>query len=148
VASLLSAEIAARGRGPAELYRDLTRDLGEAVSDRVEVPATPEERRRIAGLSPRQVHITELAGEKIDHVISCAPGNHAPIGGIKVVSANGWFAARPSGTEDVYKIYAESFRGEEQLHRILETAQTLVATALAAAPEHTKQHASSSAEMA
>jgi phosphoglucomutase len=148
VASLLSAEIAARGRGPAELYRDLTRDLGEAVSDRVEVPATPEERRRIASLSPRQVHITELAGEKIDQVISCAPGNHAPIGGIKVVSANGWFAARPSGTEDVYKIYAESFRGEEHLHRILETAQTLVATALAATPEPTKQHASSSAETA
>jgi phosphoglucomutase len=149
VASLLSAEITARsGRDPGELYRDLTRDLGEAVTDRVEVSATPEEKQRIASLSPRQVHITELAGEKIDHVISRAPGNHAPIGGIKVVSPNGWFAARPSGTEDLYKIYAESFRGEEQLHRILETAQTLVATALAALPERTRQHAPSSAEKA
>jgi phosphoglucomutase len=148
VASLLSAEIASRGRDPAESYRDLARDLGEAVTGRVEVSATPEEKQKIASLSPQQVHITELAGEKIDRVISCAPGNHAPIGGIKVVSANGWFAARPSGTEDVYKIYAESFRGEEQLHRILETAQTLVATALAATPEHTKQHASSSPEIA
>jgi phosphoglucomutase len=149
VAALLSAEITARsGRDPGDLYRDLTRDLGEAVTDRVEVSATPEEKHRIASLSPRQVHITELAGEKIDHVIGCAPGNHAPIGGIKVVSANGWFAARPSGTENVYKIYAESFRGERQLHRILETAQTLVATALAATPEPTKQHAPSSAEKA
>jgi phosphoglucomutase len=143
VAALLSAEITAReGRDPGELYRDLAGDLGEGVTDRVEVSATPEEKRRIASLSVRQVHITELAGEKIDHVITCAPGNHAPIGGIKVVSANGWFAARPSGTEDVYKIYAESFRGEQQLRRILETAQTLVATALAATPEQPERHAS------
>ena len=110
--------------------------------------ATPEEKQRIASISPQQVHITELAGERIDSVLSCAPGNHAPIGGVKVVTANGWFAARPSGTEDLYKIYAESFRGEEHLQRILETAQSLVATALAATPEPTERCRSSSPEKA
>jgi phosphoglucomutase len=148
VASLLSAEIAARARNPGELYRDLARDLGEAVSDRVEVAATPEEKQRIASISPQQVHITELAGEPIDGVISSAPGNHAPIGGVKVVTANGWFAARPSGTEDLYKIYAESFRGEEHLQRILEAAQKLVAAALTATSEPTERCRSSSPEQA
>ena len=132
VPALLAAEITARaGRDPGELYRDLTRDLGEPVADRVEAPATVEQKRKLARLSPQQLRITTLGGEKIDRVLDRAPGNDAPIGGIKVITANGWFAARPSGTEDIYKIYAESFRGEEHLHQILEEAQKVVDAALA-----------------
>ena len=128
---LLAAEITARaGRDPGELYRDLTRDLGEPAADRVEAPATVEQKRRLARLSPQQLRISTLAGEKIERVLDRAPGNDAPIGGIKVMSANGWFAARPSGTEDIYKIYAESFRGEKSLRQILEEAQQLVDAAL------------------
>lgn len=130
--ALLSAEITARtGQDPGVLYRELTRDLGESAADRVEAPATPEQKRRLASLSPQQLRIRELAGEPIKSVLSRAPGNHAPIGGIKVISENGWFAARPSGTEDIYKIYAESFRGEEHLRSILHEAQTIVDMALA-----------------
>jgi phosphoglucomutase len=132
VPALLSAEITARtGRDPADLYRDLTRDLGEPAADRVEGPATAEQRRKLATLSPEQVHITELAGETIDRVLVSAPGNGAPIGGIKVIVASGWFAARPSGTEDIYKIYAESFRGAEHLRVLLREAQDIVDRALA-----------------
>ncbi len=132
VPALLSAEIAARaGRDPGELYRDLVRDLGEPVSDRVEAPANREQKARLAKLSPRQVESTELAGEKIERVLDKAPGNDAAIGGIKVVAANGWFAARPSGTEDIYKIYAESFRDETHLRSILREAQSIVDAALA-----------------
>ncbi len=132
--ALLSAEITARmGRDPAELYRDLARDLGEAAAARVEAPASAEQRRRLAGLSPQQLSVAELGGERIDSVLDRAPGNSAPIGGIKVVAASGWFAARPSGTEDVYKIYAESFRGEVHLRRILREAQQIVDAALARA---------------
>ena len=131
VAGLLSAEIAARsGRDPADLYRDLTRELGEPAADRVEAAATPDQKRRLAQLSAQQVRIRELAGEPIESVLVAAPGNGAPIGGVKVVVASGWFAARPSGTEDIYKIYAESFRGEEHLRLLLREAQHLVDRAL------------------
>lgn len=132
VAALLSAEItAAMGRDPGELYRDLTHDFGEPVDDLDEAPATPEQKKILEKLSPQQVRSTELAGEKIQAVLTNAPGNGSPIGGLKVTAENGWFAARPSGTEDIYKIYAESFRGADHLRRILEEAQTLVNAALA-----------------
>ena len=132
VPALLSAEIMARtGRDPGELYRDLTRELGEVFADRVEAPANAAQKEKLAKLSPQQVKITELAGEKIIGVLNRAPGNDAPIGGIKVISEGGWFAARPSGTEAIYKIYAESFRNDQHLHRILIEAQTIVDTTLA-----------------
>jgi phosphoglucomutase len=127
VPALLSAEIAARaGRDPGELYREFARDLGEPFADRVEAKANAEQKAKLAKLSPSQVRITELAGERIQSVIDRAPGNGAPIGGIKVTSESGWFAARPSGTEDVYKIYAESFRDEDHLRIILHEAQKIV----------------------
>jgi phosphoglucomutase len=133
VPALLSAEITARlGRDPGERYRDLAREMGEPVTDRVEAPATPEQKARLAKLSPQQVQSTELAGEKIDSVLDHAPGNNAPIGGIKVIAASGWFAARPSGTEDIYKIYAESFKDQAHLNSILHEAQSIVDTALLA----------------
>ncbi len=132
VPALLAAEITARtGRDPGELYRDLVLELGEPVADRVEAPATAAHKTRLAKLSSGQVHSTELAGEKIISVLDQAPGNHAAIGGIKVISANGWFAARPSGTEDIYKIYAESFKDRTHLQAILGEAQSIVDAALA-----------------
>jgi phosphoglucomutase len=131
VAALLSAEITARsGHDPAETYRALTRELGDPVADRVEAPATADQKRRLAALSSADVHLDELGGERVERVLDRAPGNQAPIGGIKVVTASGWFAARPSGTEDIYKIYGESFRGEEHLRVLLGEAQRLVDRAL------------------
>ncbi len=128
---LLASEITSRnGRDPGEIYRDLTRDLGEPVYDRVEAPATRAEKAMLERLSPGQVTDKELAGEKILGLLTRAPGNGAPIGGLKVTAENGWFAARPSGTEDIYKIYAESFRGREHLDRILQEAQALVGRAI------------------
>ena len=133
IPALLAAEITARmGRDPGEIYHDLTREFGEPVYDRVQAPATPEQKELLAKLSPEQVKITELAGEKIQTVLTHAPGNGAPIGGLKVMAESGWFAARPSGTENIYKIYAESFQGADHLRRILEEAQTIVSDALAA----------------
>ncbi|HKC40947.1 MAG TPA: phosphoglucomutase (alpha-D-glucose-1,6-bisphosphate-dependent) [Gemmatimonadales bacterium] len=130
--ALLAAEIMARaGRDPGELYSELTREFGAPAYDRVEAPATPAQKRRLAALSPGQVQCAELAGEKVLSIINEAPGNHAPIGGVKVSAATGWFAARPSGTEDLYKIYAESFQGREQLNRIVQEAQVIVDNALA-----------------
>ena len=132
VPALLSAEICARtGRDPGELYRDLVGKLGEPVADRREAPATAGQKEKLAKLSAQQVRSAELAGEKIESVLDRAPGNNAPIGGIKVIAASGWFAARPSGTEDIYKIYAESFRGEDHLRDILGEAQGIVDAALA-----------------
>jgi phosphoglucomutase len=132
---LLAAEITARaGRDPGEIYAQLTHELGEPVYDRVEAPATPEQKTRLADLSADQVTLTALAGEKIQSVLTRAPGNGAPIGGLKVVAENGWFAARPSGTEDIYKIYAESFRGGDHLRRLVEEAQTIVTAALTSSP--------------
>jgi phosphoglucomutase len=131
ILSLLAGEIlATTGRDPGENYRDLTTELGEPVADRVEAKATPEQKKLLSKLSPEQVKITEMAGEKIVSVLTTAPGNGAPIGGLKVVSASGWFAARPSGTESIYKIYAESFRGKEHLGLLIEEAQTIVGAAL------------------
>jgi phosphoglucomutase len=133
VPALLSAEITARmGRDPGELYVELTREFGEPVYDRLEAPATPEQKQVLEKLAPQQISSAELAGEKIQSILTKAPGNGAPIGGLKVITASGWFAARPSGTEDIYKIYAESFRGADHLHRILAEAQTIVGAALAA----------------
>ena len=133
VPALLSAEITARmGRDPGELYVELTREFGEPVYDRVEAPATPEQKQMLEQLSPQQISSAELAGEKIQTILTRAPGNGASIGGLKVIAASGWFAARPSGTEDIYKIYAESFRGADHLHRILAEAQVIVDAALAA----------------
>ncbi len=134
IMDLLAAEIAAvTGHDPGERYRALTERFGDPVYERVDAAATPAEKALLKKLSPRAVRATELAGEPIETVLSNAPGNGAPIGGIKVVTANGWFAARPSGTEDVYKIYAESFRGLDHLRRIQEEARQVVAGALAGA---------------
>jgi phosphoglucomutase len=136
IPALLAAEITARmDRDPGEIYQELTREFGEPVYDRVEAPATPEQKELLEKLSPQQVRLTELAGEKIQTILTRAPGNDAPIGGLKVVTESGWFAARPSGTEDIYKIYAESFLGADHLRRILEEAQTIVNDALAAPPQ-------------
>jgi phosphoglucomutase len=131
---LLAAEIMARtGRDPGDHYRGLTREFGEPFYDRVEAPATPAEKAALAKLSAEQLKLTELAGEKITAVLTRAPGNGAPLGGLKAVTENGWFAARPSGTEDIYKIYAESFRDDAHLRRILDEARTFVSATLAAA---------------
>ena len=132
VLALLAAEITARmDRDPGEIYHELTREFGEPVYDRVEASATPEQKEILERLSPQQVRSTELAGEKIHSILTRSPGNGAPIGGLKVMAESGWFAARPSGTEDIYKIYAESFRGADHLRRILEEAQAMVSDALA-----------------
>ena len=132
IAALLAAEITARcGRDPGALYLDLAGQLGQPVADRVEAPATAQQKARLAALSPTAIISTELAGEPVTGVLSRAPGNDAPIGGIKVVAKSGWYAARPSGTEDLYKIYAESFQGPAHLQRILVQAQATVDAALA-----------------
>lgn len=132
IMDLLAAEMMAQtGHNPSELYQALTRELGAPVYERIDAPATPEQKAVLAKLSPEQVNATELAGDRIVAMLTKAPGNGAAIGGLKVVTSNGWFAARPSGTEDVYKLYAESFEGKEHLKRIQEEAQALVAVALA-----------------
>jgi phosphoglucomutase len=127
---LLAAEMRARtGRDPGELYQALAADLGRPVYRRVDAPATPAEKAALKRLSPESVRASSLAGEPILARLTRAPGNGADIGGLKVVAANGWFAARPSGTEDVYKIYAESFRDEAHLERLLQEAREIVAAA-------------------
>ncbi len=128
IMGLLAAEMTARtGHDPGELYAELTAEFGEPAYQRIDVPATPEQKTVLSGLTPEQVQTSELAGEKIEAMLTTAPGNGQAIGGLKVVTANGWFAARPSGTEDVYKIYAESFLGEEHLRRIQEEAKQIIA---------------------
>ncbi len=132
VPALLSAEITARqGKDPGELYQQLTQELGEPFANRVEAPATPEQKASLARLSPAQVSGDMIAGEKILQVLDKAPGNGAAIGGIKVIAESGWFAARPSGTEAIYKIYAESFKDVDHLQALLEEAQVLVDAAIA-----------------
>ena len=132
VAALLAAEISARcQRDPGSLYTQLAKELGNPVADRVEAKATAEQRKRLAAIAPERIKASDLAGEKITQILGNAPGNNAPIGGIKVIANSGWFAARPSGTEDIYKIYAESFRGNEHLQRIVTEAQAIVDQALA-----------------
>jgi phosphoglucomutase len=131
VPALLAVEITQRmGRDPGEIYSAITRDLGEPVERRVQAIATAQQKRRLAQLSPGEFRQTQLAGETIRRILDRAPGNGAPIAGLKVMTDSSWFAARPSGTEDIYKIYAESFRGEQHLDRVLEEAQAMVDGAL------------------
>jgi phosphoglucomutase len=133
IPGLLSAEIIARtGRDPGEAYREITRELGDPLFARVDAPATPAQKKLLGQLTPAQISSKELAGDPIERTLTRAPGNDAPIGGLKVETKNGWFAARPSGTEDVYKIYAESFRGEEHLRRIQAEAREIVSAAIKA----------------
>jgi phosphoglucomutase len=132
IPGLLSAEMTAKlGKDPGQLYGELTAKYGAPVYQRIDAAATKDQRAKLAKLSPAQVTAKELAGEPITAILTEAPGNHAAIGGLKVTTENGWFAARPSGTEDVYKIYAESFNGEEHLKRIQTEAQALVTVAIA-----------------
>jgi len=134
VPALLAAEITARmDRDPGQIYQELTGEFGESVYIRTEAPATAEEKEILRRLSPQQVRLKDLAGEQIQNILTHAPGNGAPLGGLKVMAESGWFAARPSGTEDIYKIYAESFRGTEHLQRLLDEAQTIVSNAVAEA---------------
>ena len=127
IPALLSAEITARmNRDPGEIYLELTREFGESAYDRVDAPATPTQKAMLSKLSSKQITSKDLAGDKIRMILDHAPGNGAAIGGLKVITDKGWFAARPSGTEDIYKIYAESFNGKEHLNRILDEAQAIV----------------------
>jgi phosphoglucomutase len=131
IAALLAAEITARAdRDPGEIYAELTRELGESFYERVDAPASAEQRAALAKLSPADIQVGGLAGEKIQRILTTAPGDNNSIGGVKVITENGWFAARPSGTEDVYKIYAESFSGSRHLARIQEEARAIVAAVL------------------
>ncbi|HMA09146.1 MAG TPA: alpha-D-glucose phosphate-specific phosphoglucomutase, partial [Ramlibacter sp.] len=133
--ALLAAEMTARlGRDPGALYQQLADEFGNPVADRIEAPATPQQKKQLAALAPARITATELAGEKITSVLGNAPGNGAPIGGVKVIAGTGWFAARPSGTEDIYKIYAESFSGAAHLQAILKEAQAIVDRAIAHGP--------------
>jgi phosphoglucomutase len=134
IAALLSAEVTARlRRDPGEIYGELTREFGEPAYERIDAPATPEQKAILQRLTPEHIRATELAGEKIQRILTRAPGDGEAIGGVKVIAENGWFAARPSGTEEIYKIYAESFRDEEHLRRIQEEAQAIVSQAFTAA---------------
>jgi phosphoglucomutase len=134
IMDLLAAEITARsGKDPAAHYRDLTSRFGVPFFKRIDEPASLQQKEALAALSPDNVRTTRLAGEPITAVLTKAPGNGVPIGGLKVVSEGGWFAARPSGTEDIYKIYAESFNGEDHLRKIQEEARTVVMSALSEA---------------
>jgi phosphoglucomutase len=129
---LLAAEItASTGKDPGEHYRDLTAEFGTPYYTRIDAPATPEAKAKLLKLTPDAVKESDLAGEPIAAKLTKAPGNQAPIGGLKVIAKNGWFAARPSGTENIYKIYAESFNSEAHLRAILSEAEQIVGNALA-----------------
>jgi phosphoglucomutase len=129
---LLSAEMTARtGKDPGEIYRELTRELGDPIYERIDAPATSEQKAALARLSPSDIHATEVGGQPIQKILTTAPGDGNPIGGIKVIAKDGWFAARPSGTEEIYKIYAESFLGQDHLRQIQQEAQTIVSATLA-----------------
>ncbi len=133
IAALLAAEMTARlQRDPGEVYKDLTREFGDPVYERIDAPATAEQKAALQRLSPDQIRVSDLAGDKIETILTHAPAGGA-LGGVKVIAASGWFAARPSGTEEIYKIYAESFRGREHLERIEAEAQAIVSKALQAA---------------
>jgi len=129
---LLAAEITARtGRDPGELYEKLAAEFGRSSYTRIDTPCAPEEKANFRKLTPETITARELAGEPIVSILTRAPGNGALIGGVKVVAANGWFAARPSGTENIYKLYAESFRGEKHLAQIVDQAREIITGALA-----------------
>lgn len=131
IMALLAAEITATmGKDPGVIYQELTKKFGNPIYDRFEAPATAQQKEILKRLSPQQVHSKELAGEEIQEILTKAPGNGAAIGGVKVITENGWFAARPSGTESIYKIYAESFLGQKHLENILKDAQLIVDGAL------------------
>jgi phosphoglucomutase len=133
IMGLLAAEITARlGKDPGAMYQEITNELGAPVYERIDAPATPDQKRQLAQLAPDRIDARELAGDPITAVLTNAPGNGEAIGGLKVVTKNGWFAVRPSGTEDVYKLYAESFLDRAHLGRIQEEAQALVARLFAA----------------
>ena len=128
---LLSAEITARtGKDPGEHYRELTAEFGTPYYTRIDAPASPEQKNNLKRLSSEAVKESDLAGERITAKLTKAPGNNAAIGGLKIVAASGWFAARPSGTENIYKLYAESFKDEDHLNAILQEAQEIVNDAL------------------
>jgi phosphoglucomutase len=132
VLGLLAAEMTAvTGRDPGELYTDLVAEFGATEYQRIDAPATPADKRTLARLTPARIGETTLAGDPVQQVLTQAPGNHAAIGGVKVMTRNGWFAVRPSGTEDVYKLYAESFVGGEHLHRMQAEAQAMIGRVLA-----------------
>jgi phosphoglucomutase len=132
ILALLAAEMLAHtGKDPGQIYKGLTERFGAPVYERIDAPATPEQKVILAKLSPEQVNTRELAGDPIDAMLTAAPGNGAPLGGLKVVTKRGWFAARPSGTENVYKLYVESFAGEEHLRGIQREAQELIADVFA-----------------
>jgi len=124
--------LAPTGRDPGALYQGLTHTFGDPVYERLDAPATPAQKAVLQRLSPQQLQASELAGEPIQATLTAAPGNGSALGGLKVITEHGWFAARPSGTEEVYKIYAESFRGAEHVRRIQEEAQALIAQVFAA----------------
>jgi phosphoglucomutase len=131
IMDLLAAEITARtGKDPGEHYRELTTEFGAPLYTRIDAPATPEQKAKLQKLSPDSVKESNLAGEPITAKLTAAPGNHAPIGGLKVVAKSGWFAARPSGTENLYKIYAESFKSQAHLNAIVSEAREIVNNAL------------------
>jgi phosphoglucomutase len=127
IMALLAAEITARtGKEPGEHYRELTNEFGTPYYTRIDTPATPQQKAKLQKLSPGDVKESKLVGEPITAKLTSAPGNGAPIGGLKVVAASGWFAARPSGTENIYKIYAESFKNQSHLNKIVNEAQQIV----------------------
>jgi phosphoglucomutase len=127
VPALLAAEITAKmNRDPGQIYNEIVNEFGESLFERIDASASPDQKELLSKLSPKQVKFNELAGEKIRTILNHAPGNDAPIGGLKVITKSGWFAARPSGTENIYKIYAESFKGSDHLHKILAEAQIIV----------------------
>ena len=131
--NLLAAELTAwTGKDPGEHYKEITAEFGTPYQMRVDAPATPEERTRLQNLSPADVRESELAGEPVISKLTRAPADNSPLGGLKMVTANGWFAVRPSGAENLYKIYAESFRDQAHLNAIVEQAQNIVTNALAA----------------
>jgi phosphoglucomutase len=127
IAALLAAEITAKmKKDPGEIYRELTKELGDPLYDRISAPASSQEKTELQGITKKDIQVTDLAGEGILSVLTNAPGDGTPIGGVKIVAKSGWFAARPSGTENIYKIYAESFSGKEHLQQVEAEAQTIV----------------------
>lgn len=149
VLALLAGEITATlGRDPSAVFQDIIGACGRSFCDRLAVAATPEQKAALGRLTPQQIHLTTLAGEPVQAILANAPGNGAPIGGIKVTADSGWFVARPSGTEDIYKVYAESFLGVDHLHRLMSEAQSIVGQALGTPPQPSEAAQATSQEAA